>query len=122
MVDIEETGLITLDEIILMIEECSNIASDVYTGQSQELEEVIQKLGIHILDKGISVFAIVQKLGIASAGMDGTRFIPMKDQVWQHCAPSPCCCRATFLAELAIPATRRSICCSLRPSLGARTT
>ena len=81
MVDVERIGRINLDEMILMIEECSNIASDVYTGQSQELEEVIQKLGVHILDKGISIFAIVQKFGITWAGMDGKRFIPMKDQV-----------------------------------------
>ena len=89
MVDVEGTGRITLDEIILMIEECSNIASDVYTGQSQELEEVIQKLGSTILDKGISIFAIVQKFGIASAGVDGTRWIPLKDQVQQY-STDPC--------------------------------
>lgn len=78
----------SLDEVILMIEECSVIASDVYTGQSQELEEVIQKLGMHIIQNGISVFTAVEQFG--SSNNTSSRIVKSISLVDQVGSPRPC--------------------------------
>ena len=82
MVDIDGTGQLTLDEALLVFDECGSIANDVYTGESQELEEVIQKLGVHILENRISVFTAVAK-HCGNEGGNGKN-VTVLNLVWSH--------------------------------------
>lgn len=81
MVDVDEVGHVTVDEAVRRLDECARVATDVYSRGSQELQEILQRLGLHVLNARVSVFTAVKKFADAGSGSGSDKRVPVLRQV-----------------------------------------